>query len=152
VKSPRILAAVLFVLPALAACGDDATPTATATPASSAAVVTSAPAPATSSPAAVTSALGAGDRELCASANAAKKDLGVALAAGTDPGKAMAKLSDTLTATAASGDGEVATAMKAFAAEAAKAATEPDPMKAAASAAFTKAGERFDEACAGAGR
>lgn len=62
--------------------------------------------------------------------------------------KVMAGLAVTLRDLAASGDGELAEALDAFAAEAANAADAANPMRAALSTSFDAAGQKVDNACA----
>jgi hypothetical protein len=61
--------------------------------------------------------------------------------------KVMTGLASTLRDLAASGDGELAAALDALAAEASKAADAPDPVRAATSTSFDAAGQKVDDAC-----
>lgn len=101
------------------------------------------------------------DKELCESANKAGRDMKDALMAilksGKEPSaadykKILTDLNEQLTTLAsAGGDTEVATALKQFGAEAAKAAAAADPENAVDNPAFEKAGSDITTACKAAG-
>jgi hypothetical protein len=61
--------------------------------------------------------------------------------------KVMKGLAAELSDLAASGDGELAEALQALAAEASKAAAAAEPMRAALSPSFDAAGQKVDNAC-----
>ena len=61
--------------------------------------------------------------------------------------RVMRGLAAALSDLAASGDGELAKALKALAAEASKAADTADPVRAAMSTSFDAAGQKLDNAC-----
>ncbi|MFE9190048.1 hypothetical protein ACFYL6_10595 [Micromonospora sp. NPDC007208] len=151
---------ILAVTTALAACGDSdkATTAGPATPAATSAapsaVATSAATPA-SSPAAGA----ASDKELCESAKKASDEMKaelvkVAMTGQDSPAdyqKILSDLDKKIVAVASTGDGKVATALRAFGAEAAKAAAAADPATAADNPAFEKAGKDISDACKAAG-
>ena len=129
----------------------EAGPTAPAAPAASSSAPVSA---ASASAPAVAKGDGAA---LCEKVNAAKAALNEELKRVVAPGgevppaegkKVMTGLADTLSDLAASGDGELAAALKALAAEASKAAKAADPVRAAMSTSFDAAGQKVDKACA----
>jgi hypothetical protein len=164
VKLLRITSTALLsvTLMSLAACGDDAAPTAAPTPAVTAAPTTAATsAAASAAPSAVGTASGSADRTLCASANKAgeamKDSFVAAIQAGEQPTPAVLKkilldFSDTVTtAAAAAGDSKVAAAVKQMAAQASKAAAAPNPIEAADNPVFVKAGSDLTAACKAAG-
>jgi hypothetical protein len=62
--------------------------------------------------------------------------------------KVMSGLATTLSGLADSGDGELAKALDALAAEASKAAAADNPMRAALSPTFDAAGQKVDSVCA----
>ena len=64
-----------------------------------------------------------------------------------DGKKVMTGLASTLRDLAAAGDGELAAALDALAAEATKAAAAPDPVGAAMTPSFDAAGQKVDKAC-----
>lgn len=104
---------------------------------------------------------GTSDKKVCESAKKAGEDMKAALVAavqsGTEPSPALFKkvlteLDEEVTSLAArAGDGPVATALKRFGAEAAKAAAADDPATAADTPAFAKAGTDLAAACRTAG-
>jgi hypothetical protein len=137
----------------LSACAEEATPTAGSAPAGSA---TSAPASAAAAEPAA--AGGKTDKELCASADKAAKEMTKALVAGLqssagDPSPELYKtiltdLEQKVSALAAAGgEGRVTTALKEIAAAAAKAASATDPTEAVADPAFENAGSDLGAAC-----
>jgi hypothetical protein len=146
----------------LAACGEEesTTPTGSAPSASTAAAST---APAES--AAPSSAAGGGgtsDKKLCESAKKAGDQMkGEFISALQADGgdikpatykKILIDMKDEMVALAAEGgDSKVATALKAFGAEAEKAASAADPGTAADNPAFEKAGKDITSACKAAG-
>ncbi|MEW2430745.1 hypothetical protein AB0877_22275 [Micromonospora sp. NPDC047644] len=161
-KSSRLASAMLIlaVSTTLAACGDadKATTAGSTTPAPTSAapsaVATSAAATA-SSPAAGA----ASDKELCESAKKVSEEMKAELvkvamtgeASAADYQKILNDLDKKIAAVAATGDGKVATALRAFGAEAAKAAAAADPATAAENPAFEKAGKDISAACKAAG-
>ncbi|MET7879299.1 hypothetical protein [Micromonospora profundi] len=155
-KSSRIASAVLILAAAtaLAACGDgDAATTAgsTTTAPTSAAATSAAPSP---------TAPAMSDKEICESAQKASDEMKAELlkivSAGepsaADYKKILAGLEERVTTLAtAGGDSKLATALKTFGAEAAKAAAAADPATAADNPAFEKAGKDITTACKAAG-
>ncbi|MEO3781303.1 hypothetical protein ABGB16_31825 [Micromonospora sp. B11E3] len=152
-KRLRVASTVLICasLLALAACGGEDTETTAgrAPSASSAPATSSAPSP---SAAVATKS----DKELCESAKKVGAEMKAKLVAAVQSGdsspatfrKVLTGLSEKVTEVAsAGGDGKVTTAMKQFAAEAAKAAGAADPATAADNPALTKAGADLSAAC-----
>ncbi|GIF26584.1 hypothetical protein BJ973_001028 [Actinoplanes tereljensis] len=137
----------------ISACGDDAD-TAAGT---STTTVASAAAPAAE--ATTAAAAGVSDKELCEQANKAadsfKKAALTLAAAGdipvTDAKAMLTDFASTLTKLADSGDGAVATALKANADAALQAAGEPNPVEAADTPESEKAGKDLNAACKAAG-
>ncbi|WBB79618.1 hypothetical protein O7606_26320 [Micromonospora sp. WMMD882] len=157
----RVTSAIVMcaVLTTLAACGgEDA-----ADPAGSSSTTSSAPSSAatTASSAPSASTAGASDKDLCESAKKAgdemKAELVKAVSSGSEPTpavfqKILTDLEKAVTGLAATGgDSPVATALKQFGVEAAKAASEADPAAAADNPAFEKAGADITAACRAAG-
>ncbi|GAA2623727.1 hypothetical protein [Paractinoplanes durhamensis] len=156
----RIASAVLLgvSLIALAACGQDTDTTAPAATAVAAtpAAATSPAAPATSAAAVAAKA----DKEVCEDATKAaeslKKAVLVLAQSGNEiaPADAKALLTDfanNLTKAGEGADGKVATAIKANADAARKAAAAKDPLTAADTAESAKAGKDLNAACKAAG-
>ncbi|MFD6568005.1 hypothetical protein [Micromonospora profundi] len=155
-KSSRIASAVLILAAAtaLAACGDgDAATNAgsTTTAPTSAAATSAAPSP---------TAPAMSDKEICESAQKASDEMKAELlkivSAGepsaADYKKILTGLEERVTTLAtAGGDSKLATALKTFGAEAAKAAAAADPATAADNPAFEKAGTDITTACKAAG-
>ncbi|MEU4554558.1 hypothetical protein [Micromonospora violae] len=162
-KSSRLASAILIlaVSTTLAACGDSdkATTAGSATPAPTSAapsaVATSAAATPSSSPAAGA----ASDKELCEAVKKASDEMKAELlkvATAGEPSaedfkKILTEMEKRVTTAAATGDGKVATALRTFGAEAAKAAGAADPATAADNPAFEKAGKDITTACKAAG-
>jgi hypothetical protein len=150
----RYASAVLIgvALLTLAACGGNDTPTAGSAP-SAPATTSAAPTPPASTGA---TAAASADAKLCETANkigaAMKTEL---LKAVKDDGtldvaqakKTLTGLADQLNAAAVDNDGQVAAAMKDFAAQSAKAATAADPTTAVSGPAYEKAGSDLTAAC-----
>ncbi|MGW3896599.1 hypothetical protein ACWD6L_15520 [Micromonospora profundi] len=157
-KSSRFASAVLILAAAtaLAACGDgDA-----ATNAASTAPTSAAPSAAATSTAPSPAAPAMSDKEICESAQKASDEMKAELlkivSAGepsaADYKKILAGLEERVTSLAtAGGDSKLATALKTFGAEAAKAAAAADPATAADNPAFEKAGADITTACKAAG-
>lgn len=151
-----IAAACAVAFASLAGCSADS---ADAT-ADAATTATSAAAPASSDTSATAAPESTGnDAELCKAATTAKQKFAATTFAAADSNgnippaaakKAFKDLADSLTATAGSGTGEVATALKDLAAVAAEAAKADDPINDdSAQDAFEKVGTKVDNACKG---
>ncbi|MFC4019462.1 hypothetical protein ACFOW4_16175 [Micromonospora sp. GCM10011542] len=162
VFSTMLISASLMTL---AACGgEDTTTTAGSTP--SATTASSAAASASSAPSASTGTTAAmSDKELCEAVEKAGNEMRPALAAamqsalqsGEEPSPVVFKeiltgLEQKITkAVPAGANSEAATAVKRFAAEAAKAAAAKNPVDASENPAFEKAGADITAACKAAG-
>ena len=143
----------------LSGCSSEQSPEAGSAAPAASAVPSSAPAGEPSASASASAPV-SGKRKgaaLCEKVAAAKTALNeelkrVASPDGTVPPaegkKVMTGLAATLSNLAASGDGELAQALDAFAAEASKAADAANPMQAALSTSFDAAGQKVDNACA----
>lgn len=155
VKRFRVTATALICasLITLSACGgEEPENSAGSTPSTSAAATSAAPA--TSAPAGAAT----GDKDLCESVKKAGKEMKDAFVAaftsGEEPDAAALKkiltdLSKELETVAASGaaDSKVTAAVKAFGAEASKAASAADPLTASEDPAFEKTGSEITAAC-----
>jgi hypothetical protein len=113
-------------------------------------------APAEGPAASASTAAKGGGAVLCEKVSAAKAALNENLKRVASPDgkvppaegkKVMAGLASTLSDLADSGDGELAAALDALAAEASKAAGAADPVRAAMSTSFDAAGQKLDKAC-----
>ncbi len=155
VKTNRILPILLTcAVLGLAACGDEKPSTTAGPAATSASAAPSSAAPSPSAAAAVS------DKELCTAAEKINKDmrakLMTAVQSGGDltkqTGAILTELGDRVTQLAGTaGDGKTATALKEFAAEAAKAGSAADPGTAADNPAMEKASKDINAACKTAG-
>ncbi|MEU7713996.1 hypothetical protein ACFWDK_28590 [Micromonospora chalcea] len=153
-KSNRIFPILLTcAVLTLAGCGDEKPSTTAGPAATSASAVPSTAAP---SP----SAVAVSDKDLCTAAEKINKDMRTKLMAvvqgGGDltkeTGAILTELGDRVTKLAGTaGDGEAATALKEFGAEAGKAGSAPDPGTAADNPAMEKASKDINAACKTAG-
>ncbi|MGW5560568.1 hypothetical protein ACWER9_25510 [Micromonospora sp. NPDC003944] len=147
---------ILAVSTTLAACGDGDKATtagsATSAPTSAAASAVATSAAATpSSPAAGA----ATDKQLCEAVKKASDEMRAEMvkvattgeASAADFKKILTGLEQKVTTVAATGDGKLVDALRAFGAEAAKAAAAADPATAADNPAFEKAGKDISTAC-----
>ncbi|MEV1076139.1 hypothetical protein [Micromonospora parva] len=154
-KQSRLTSALLILAAttALAACGDGdkATNAGSTTPAPTSA----APSSAAATPASSAAAGGANDKQVCESVKKANDEMRAELvkvattgdASAADFKKILTELEQKVSAVAATGDGKLADALRAFGAEAAKAAAAADPATAADNPAFEKAGKDISTAC-----
>ncbi|MDG9674329.1 hypothetical protein [Micromonospora sp. DH14] len=161
-KPSRLTTALLILAAttALAACGDGdkATNAGSATPAPTSAAPSSAATSAAATPASSAAAGGANDKQVCESVKKANDEMRAELvkvattgdASAADFKKILTELEQKVSA-AATGDGKLADALRAFGAEAAKAAAAADPATAADNPAFEKAGKDISTACKAAG-
>ncbi|WP_433344212.1 hypothetical protein [Micromonospora sp. CA-111912] len=149
---------------ALTACGggEDTTTTAGSTPSASTAPSSAAASPSSAPPstAATGATGGTSDKKLCESAKKAGDDMKAQLVAALQSGepspatfkKILTDLEGKMTTLASTGgDSKVATALKQFGVEAAKAAAAADPANSADNPAFEKAGADITAACKAAG-
>ncbi|MFD6682504.1 hypothetical protein [Micromonospora parva] len=162
-RTSRLASAMLIlaVSTALAACGDTdkATTAGSTTPAPTSAAPSSAATSAAATPASSAAAGGANDKQVCESVKKANDEMRAELvkvattgdASAADFKKILTELEQEVSAVAATGDGKLADALRAFGAEAAKAAAAADPASAADNPAFEKAGKDISTACKAAG-
>ncbi|MEU7973754.1 hypothetical protein AB0B48_17120 [Micromonospora sp. NPDC049089] len=162
-KSSRLASAMLIlaVSTTLAACGDadKATTAGSTTPAATSAAPSAVATSAAATPASSPAAGAASDKELCESAKKVSDEMKAELvkvattgeASAADYQKILNDLDKKIAVVASTGDGKVATALRAFGAEAAKAAAAADPATAADNPAFEKAGKDISAACKAAG-
>ncbi|WP_328654590.1 hypothetical protein OG598_12610 [Micromonospora sp. NBC_00330] len=162
-KSSRLASAMLIlaVSTALAACGDadKATTAGSTTPAPTSAAPSAVATSAAATPASSPAAGAASDKQLCEAAKKVSDEMKaelvkVATAGQDSPAdyqKILSDLDKKMVAVAATGDGKLAAALRAFGAEAAKAAAAADPATAADNPAFEKAGNNLSAVCKAAG-
>ncbi|MEU8257935.1 hypothetical protein AB0C06_27135 [Micromonospora inaquosa] len=158
-KPSRLTSALLILAAttALAACGDGdkATNAGSTTPAPTSAAPSSAVTSAAATPASSAGAGGASDKQICESVKKAGDEMRAELvkvattgdASAADFKKILTELEQKVTTIASTGDGKLADSLRAFGAEAAKAAAAADPAAAADNPAFEKVGKEISTAC-----